>query len=147
MKIPKRVRDIELPQFDLLNDIASKWRAAGADVITLGQALPGFAPPAEAIEGLRQALGQESSHVYSADAGIPELRSALAASLTGLGADIDPDREIIITAGGNQAFQLALTTLIDPGDEVILPSPFFLNHEMAVRSVAAVPIEAPTSVA
>jgi aspartate/methionine/tyrosine aminotransferase len=145
MRIPPRVRDIELPQFDRLNDIAAKWRARGADVITLGQALPGFEPPREAIDALRQALDDGASHVYSADAGMPELRRALAGSLARLGASVDPDNEIIITAGANQAFQLALTTLIDPGDEVILPSPFFLNHEMAVRSVAAIPVEAPTA--
>jgi aspartate/methionine/tyrosine aminotransferase len=146
MRIPGRVRAIELAQFDLLNDIASSWHARGADVITLGQALPGFEPPREAIDALRQALSDSASHVYSSVAGIPELRAALARSLTPLGATVDPESEVIVTAGGNQAFQLALTTLIDPGDEVILLSPFFLNHEMAVRSVAARPIEAPTDV-
>jgi aspartate/methionine/tyrosine aminotransferase len=147
MRIPRRVRDIELPQFDLLNDLADRWQARGSDVIRLGQALPGFAPPAVAVAAMRSALDEPSSHIYSSDAGIPELRQALAASLAPLGADVDPDREIIITAGGNQAFQLALTTLIDPGDEVILVSPYFLNHEMAVRSVSAVPVEAPVPAA
>jgi len=143
MRIPRRVRDIELPQFDLLNDLADQWQARGADVIRLGQALPGFEPPAVAIAAMRNALDLPSAHIYSSDAGIPELRKALAASLAPLGADVDHDNEIIITAGGNQAFQLALTTLIDPGDEVVLLSPYFLNHEMAVRSVGAVPVEAP----
>ena len=46
VRIPQRVRDIELPQFDLLNDLAAEWHAKGADVIALGQALPGFDPPA-----------------------------------------------------------------------------------------------------
>jgi aspartate/methionine/tyrosine aminotransferase len=141
--IPPRVRAIELPQFDILNDIAAKWRAKGADVITLGQGLPGFEPPAVAIDALRASLQDRATHIYSADAGTPELRSALAASLSPLGARVDADREIIITAGGNQALQLALTTLIDPGDEVILVSPFFLNHEMAVQAVGGVPVEAP----
>ncbi|MBA3271089.1 MAG: pyridoxal phosphate-dependent aminotransferase [Acidobacteria bacterium] len=143
MRIPERVRAIELPQFDLLNDIADRWTARGADVIRLGQALPGFDPPPMAVAALRASLDDRSSHTYSSDAGIPELRHALAASLRALGADLDPDNEIIISAGGNQAFQLAVTTLIDPGDEVILVSPYFLNHEMAVRSVGAVPVEAP----
>jgi aspartate/methionine/tyrosine aminotransferase len=147
MRIPQRVRDIELPQFDRLNDIAAKWRARGHDVITLGQALPGFDPPPCAIDALRRALEDGSSHIYSADAGVPELRRALAISLSMLDGGVAPDDEIIITAGGNQAFQLALTTLIDPADEVILVSPFFLNHEMAVRSVGAVPVEAPVSAA
>jgi aspartate/methionine/tyrosine aminotransferase len=143
MRIPERVRQIELPQFDLLNDLAADLRAKGADVIALGQALPGFDPPPSALEALRRALDDESSHVYSADAGLPSLRRALSSALATLRGEVDPDREIIITAGGNQAFQLALTTLIDPGDEVVLVSPFFLNHEMAVQSVGAVPIEAP----
>ena len=145
MRIPQRVRDIELPQFDLINDLAAEWRAKGADVITLGQAVPGFDPPEVALDALKRALAERRSHIYSGDAGIPELRNALAASLLPFQARIDPEREIIITAGGNQAFQLALTTLIEPGDEVILVSPYFLNHEMAVRSVAAIPIEAPTA--
>jgi aspartate/methionine/tyrosine aminotransferase len=143
MRIPQRVRDIELPQFDLLNDIASTWRAKGADVITLGQGLPGFDPSPVAVAAFKEALNDPSSHIYSADAGLADLRAALAASLTPLGGDADPAREIIITAGGNQALQLALTTLIDPGDEVVLVSPFFLNHEMAVQSVGGVPVEAP----
>ena len=143
MKIPPRVRSIELPQFDLLNDVAARWRQQGADVITLGQGLPGFDPPRVAVEALRAAVDDGSSHIYSADAGIPELRRALTQSLRPLGATVDPDAEVIITAGGNQALQLALTTLIDPGDEVVLVAPFFLNHEMAIQSVGGVVVEAP----
>lgn len=146
MQIPQRVRSIELPQFDVLNDIAAAWRAKGADVITLGQGLPGFDPPDVAVDALRAALDDRSSHIYSADAGTPEIRTALCRSLAPLGAAVDPEREVIITAGGNQALQLALTTLIDPGDEVVLLSPFFLNHQMAVQSVGAVPVEAPVPV-
>ena len=143
MRIPERVRAIELPQFDVLNDVAASWRARGADVITLGQALPGFAPPAIAVDALKKSLDDAASHIYSSDAGTPELRTALAAALAAHGGRVDPEREIIITAGGNQAFQLALTTLVVPGDEVVLAAPYFLNHEMAVRSVGAIPIEAP----
>lgn len=143
MHIPQRVRTIELPQFDVLNEIAARWRAKGADVITLGQGLPGFEPPRAAVDALRAAIDDGSSHIYSADAGTTDIRRALARSLAPLGSDVDPEREIIITAGGNQALQLALTTLIDPGDEVVLVSPYFLNHEMAVRSVGGVPVEAP----
>ena len=86
-----------------------------------------------AIEALRDALDDRTSHVYSSAAGI-ELRRALAASLAALNGSVNPDTEIIITAGGNQAFQLALTTLIDPGDEVVLVSPHFLNHDGSVPS-------------
>ncbi|SRR6266540_2380579 len=143
MRIPERVRAIELPQFDVLNDIAASWRARGADVIGLGQALPGFAPPPVALTALKAALDDPTTQIYSSDAGIPQLRHALARSLAALQATVDPEREIIITAGGNQAFHLALTTLVDPGEEVILPGPYFLNHEMSVQAVGAIPVEAP----
>ena len=63
MKIPQRVRDIELPQFDLLNDVAARWRQKGADVITLGQGLPGFDPPRVAIDALREAVDYVSSNI------------------------------------------------------------------------------------
>jgi aminotransferase len=142
VRIPDRIRAIERPQFDVLNDVAASWRARGADVITLGQALPGFAPPASAVDAFKKALDDPSSHIYSSDAGIPELRIALAKALASHGGRVDPEREVIITAGGNQAFQLALTTLVIGGDEVVLAAPYFLNHEMAVRSVGAVPVEA-----
>jgi aspartate/methionine/tyrosine aminotransferase len=114
VKIPQRVRNIELPQFDLLNEVAARWRQQGADVITLGQGLPGFDPPRAAVDALRAAVDDGSSHTYSADAGLLDLRRALTHSLRPLGASLDPDAEVIITAGGNQALQLALTTLVDP---------------------------------
>ncbi|MEW6320170.1 MAG: pyridoxal phosphate-dependent aminotransferase [Acidobacteriota bacterium] len=168
MRLPARVRSIEEPQFDLLNTLAARHRARGADVITLGQAIPGFAPPASALAALRAAADDTTSHVYSADAGTAELRAALAEHLSriaservqkvpqgsqgfrqapggsdGFAKSANPEREMIITAGGNQAFQLALMTLVDAGDEVLLPAPFFLNHQMAIQSVGAVPVEVP----
>jgi aminotransferase len=53
--------------------------------------------------------------------------------------------DLVITAGVNHAFTLALTTLVDPGDEVILPSPYFTNHEMSVRAAGAIGVEAPVA--
>lgn len=53
-----------------------------------------------------------------------------------------PD-DVIVTAGANQAFMLALMTLLDAGDEVLLPAPYFTNHEMALRALGIVPVEVP----
>lgn len=143
IEIPERVTRIALAQFDVLNTRAAELRDQGHRVISLGQALPGFGPPAPAIQAVRQALSASEAHVYSADAGRYSLREALAERLrTAHGIDATAD-EIIVTAGGNQAFMLALLTLIEPGDEVVLPAPYFVNHEMAVRAVGAVPVEVP----
>src|SRR4029077_619770 len=76
------------------------------------------------------------------DPGMPALRTALAERLRDVGITTTAD-DIIITAGGNHAFTLALTTMVDPGDDVILPSPYFTNHQMAVVALGAPPVEAP----
>ena len=153
IRIPPRVSNIALAQFDVLNSRAAELRSQGRTVISLGQALPGFGPPESAIRAAQQALGTKDAHVYSADAGIESLRAALCerlAAARGAGApDTDaPHRamsvdEVIITAGGNQAFMLALMTLVDPGDEVLLPAPYFVNHEMAIAALGAIPKEVP----
>lgn len=143
--ISRRVRGISEAQFDALKLKAAELRAAGHDVVNLGQAVPGWGPPQSAVTAAAEALRDGETHLYSADAGLPELREALAAKLKAThGSDVSAD-EIIITAGGNQAFMLAAMTAIDAGDEVLLPSPLFINHQMTIEAIGAVPVEAPLS--
>lgn len=140
--IPRRIERISLPPFDVLNTRAATLRAQGHDVISLGQGVPGFGPPPAAMEAARRALSEPATHLYCADAGLLSLREALCGKLAAHH-DIDatPD-DLIVTAGGNQAFMLAAMTLLDPGDEVVLAAPYFVNHEMALRAIGAVPVEA-----
>src|SRR4051794_13392359 len=130
--------------FDTMNVAAQRLRDAGHDVISLGQGLPPFGPPAAALDAFHQALADAASHRYSLVAGLAPLREALSTQLARMeGVDAAPD-EIIVTAGGNQAVLLALITLVTPGEEVLLPSPYFTNHEGAVRAAGAVPVDVPT---
>ena len=141
--IPSRIRGIELPPFDPLNRRAAELRAAGHHVISLGQAVPFFAPPASALAAARAAIDSAEVNRYATDPGLPSLRSILAERLAeSIGVAIGAD-DLLITAGANHAFTLALTTLVDPGDEVILPAPYFTNHQMAVVNLGATPVEAP----
>ena len=140
--VPSRVRAIELPPFDPLNLRAAELRAAGHDVISLGQALPFYGPPPSALADARAALETREVHIYATDPGMPALRRALADRLRPVGIMARAD-DIIITAGGNHAFTLALTTMVDPGDEVVLAAPYFTNHQMAIAALGAIPIEAP----
>jgi len=141
--VPPRTAHLVLPPFDVLNQKASQLRAEGHDVISLGQAVPGFGPPRVAIDAARRALEDPRAHRYSADAGLVTLREALCDKLAAhRRIRVQPD-EVIITAGGNQAFMLAAMTLIDPGDEVVLTTPYFVNHDMTIRAIGGVPIEAP----
>jgi aminotransferase len=143
VRIPSRVSGITFAQFDALNSRAAELRAAGHHVIALGQAIPGFPPPPAAIRAAQNALAAGTAHVYSADAGLPSLRAALCARLRETHDIVATPDEVIITSGGNQAFMLAMMTLVDPGDEVLLPAPYFVNHEMTVRAIGAVPVEVP----
>lgn len=143
MHIPSRVLDIELPPFDPLNIRAAELRAAGHDVVSLGQALPFFPPPPSALRAAHDALSSHDVHLYSTDPGRPSLRRALADRLRRFArVDCGPE-DLVITAGANHAFTTALATLVSAGDEVVLPAPYFTNHYMAVQAAAAIPIEAP----
>ncbi len=143
--VAARVRGIDLPPFDPLNARAAQLRAEGHRVISLGQALPFFAPPAAALEAARAALTRTDVHLYSTDPGRMGLRAALASRLADAsGTEVTP-QDIVITAGANHAFTVALTTLVDPGDEVLLPAPYFTNHHMAICALGAVAVEAPVA--
>lgn len=142
-RLSRRVAGLDAPWIDQLKSRADALRAGGADVISLGQAIPGFPPPASALRAAQAALDQPATHVYTADAGTMELRIAVAAWLHALGRGAATAENLLITTGANQAFMLAVLALLDPDDDVLLASPYFLNHETAVRASSEVPIEVP----
>jgi aminotransferase len=111
-------------------------------VISLGQALPFFPPPPCALRAAETALHAPDVHLYSTDPGRPSLRRVLAERLAEYGITCGFE-DLVITAGANHAFATALTTLVNPGDEVVLPAPYFTNHQMQVRASGAIAIEAP----
>jgi len=140
--VPPRVLDIDLPPFDPLNMRAAQLRAQGHRVITLGQALPFFPPPPSALRSASEALLSPDVHAYSTDPGRPSLRRLLAERLGDYGVSCELD-DLVITAGGNHAFATAVATLVNAGDDVVLPAPYFTNHYMQVQAAGARPIEAP----
>ena len=145
MQIPSRILALELPPFDPLNTRAAQLRASGHDVISLGQAVPFYAPPPSAIEAAQAALGRPDTHRYSTDSGRPSLRRALAERLRQHDRiDCGPD-DLLITAGANHAFTTVLTTVASAGDEIVLPSPYFTNHQTAIQAAGAIAIEAPVA--
>jgi aspartate/methionine/tyrosine aminotransferase len=142
VRIPPRVLDIELPPFDPLNVRAAALRAQGHRVISLGQALPFFPPPASALRAAEAALLAPDVHSYSTDPGRPSLRRVLADRLAQFGVQCGFE-DLVITAGANHGFATALTTLVSPGEEVVLAAPYFTNHHMQVCAAGAVAVEAP----
>ena len=146
--IPRRVRQVAMPPIDALNTRMAEINAAGGDVISLGQSVPFFGPPPEMIEAVRDALDSFGPrlHTYGPDAGIPELRQALARKLAHFnGVEVDPDRQLLVTPGSNQAFMVTMMTILDQGDEVAIASPYYFNHHMAIELCRGAVREIPLS--
>ena len=102
--------------------------------ISLGQGVVHYGPPPEAIHAIRSALEQPETHQYNDGHGIPALVRAIATKLAAENRiDVGRGSRIMVTAGANMAFMHAVLAITSPGDEVILPLPFYFNHEMAVQ--------------
>ncbi len=120
-------------------DIAATMK----DVISLGIGEPDFDTPKTIVEAGVASLRKGQTH-YTSNAGILELRQALATHLKKLyGVEFDPATEIIITVGGSEALYLANTALLDPGDEVIIPTPCFVSYQAEATLAGGVPVEVP----
>jgi aspartate/methionine/tyrosine aminotransferase len=113
--------------------------------ISLGQGVVHYGPPPQAIEAVASALSRPATHQYHDGEGIPELVECIAAKLRAEnGIDADAGRRIMVTAGANMAFVHAVLATTVPGDEVILPAPFYFNHEMAIEMAGCRAVRVPT---
>jgi len=114
------------------------------DVISLGIGEPDFITPPPILKEGMLSLERGETH-YTANAGIAPLRQTLSAHLERLyGVQYDPAREMMITVGGSEALFLALTALLNPGDEVIIPTPCFVSYQADVHIAGGVPVEIPS---
>ena len=96
-----------------------------------------YGPPPEAVEAARRFGGATSDHRYGPVEGLPALVDLLEAKLASEnGIQVRPASRVLVTAGGNQAFMNAVLAVTDPGDEIILPAPYYFNHEMAIVMAA-----------
>ncbi len=118
--------------------------AAGLkDVIALGRGDPDLDTPAHIIEAGQKALGKGATH-YTHPLGMPELRRAIADSIKANGGgDYTPD-EIVVTAGAQESMFVAMLALVEPGDEVIIPSPGYNSYHQAVELAGGRCVTVPT---
>ena len=107
-----------------------------------------YGPPAEVLDALRSFGSTISDHRYGPVEGLPPLVAAIESKLANENAiAVRPHSRVLVTAGGNQAFVNAVLAVTDPGDEVILPAPYYFNHEMAIVIAGAVPVAVATAAA
>jgi aspartate/methionine/tyrosine aminotransferase len=113
--------------------------------ISLGQGVVHYGPPPAVAEAVRAALGRPATHQYHDGAGLPALLERIARKLSAdNGIDASQGSRIMVTAGANMAFMHAALSITSPGDEIILPVPFYFNHEMAIEMAGCRTVRVPT---
>jgi aspartate/methionine/tyrosine aminotransferase len=111
------------------------------ETISLGQGVVYYNPPPEALQMIPQFLANEDNHKYKSVQGISPLIEAIKLKLQQDNhIKITDDHAIVVTAGGNMAFMNAILAITNPGDEIILQTPYYFNHEMAIRMASCIPI-------
>ena len=114
-------------------------------LINMGSGTPDFVPPPYVFEAMQQAL-KEQRIQYTAWTGIPELRAAIANKLkTENNVDVDPNSELIVTSGAQEALMATLMTLLDSDDEVITPSPNYDEYSRDAQVLGGKLVPVPTS--
>jgi aspartate/methionine/tyrosine aminotransferase len=125
--------------------VVGEWIRRTPGTISLGQGVVHYGPPPAATDAVRRALASPATHEYQPVAGLPALRERIAAKLLSENCiDIARGSRVMVTAGANMAFIHAVMATTMPGDEVILPAPFYFNHEMAIQMAGCRAVAVPT---
>ncbi|WP_100811911.1 MULTISPECIES: pyridoxal phosphate-dependent aminotransferase [unclassified Microbacterium] len=120
---------------------AKALKAAGRPVISYAAGEPDFATPQFIVDAAAEALHDPANFRYTPAAGLPVLREAIAAkTLRDSGLEVDP-AQIVVTNGGKQSVYQAFQAVVNPGDEVLLPAPFWTTYPEAIALADGVPVE------
>ncbi|MEV0085590.1 pyridoxal phosphate-dependent aminotransferase [Saccharopolyspora sp. NPDC050642] len=122
---------------------AKALKAAGRPVIGFGAGEPDFPTPQPIVDAAIAACSDPKNHRYSPAAGLPELREAIAAKTLRDSAYTVQASQVLVTNGGKQAVYQAFQTLLDPGDEVLLPAPYWTTYPEAITLPGGVPVVVP----
>jgi len=139
--ISQRVRQISISAIKEMPLIACKV----GDCVSLGQGIPSFPTPSHIVEAVCSVMRKDPhAGKYTLGPGMPQLREAVAGRLSvHIGRPVDPDTEICITVGAMEALLASILTVVERGDEVILPSPNYASHIEQVLLAEGVPVFAP----
>jgi aspartate/methionine/tyrosine aminotransferase len=123
---------------------AKALKAAGRDVIGFGAGEPDFPTPSSIVEAAIAACRDPKMHHYTPAGGLPELKEAIVAKSARDSSYAVGVGQVLVTNGGKQAVFQAFATLIDPGDEVLLPAPYWTTYPECIRLAGGVPVEVAT---
>ncbi|MQA30578.1 MAG: pyridoxal phosphate-dependent aminotransferase [Luteitalea sp.] len=141
MNVPTRMDRIQAPIVPVIGALIRQVPGT----ISLGQGVVHYGPPAAVVDAVRQALSTPAVHQYDDVAGLGELVRAIARKLAAEnGIDLARGSRVMVTAGANMAFMHAVLAITSPGDEIVLPMPFYFNHEMAIEMAGCRAVRVPT---
>jgi aspartate aminotransferase len=144
-RISRRVRSIA-PSATLAVDAKAKaLQAAGVDVVGFGAGEPDFPTPQHIVDAAIVACSNPRFHRYSPTPGLPELREAIAVKTKRDSGYEITSAQVLVTNGGKQAVYEAFATLLDPGDEVIVPAPYWTTYPEAITLAGGVPVVVSTT--
>ncbi|MEH2421817.1 MAG: pyridoxal phosphate-dependent aminotransferase [Nostoc sp.] len=135
--LTSRMQGVQSPIIPVVGELIKN----SPGTISLGQGVVYYNPPPEAIEFLAKFLAESANNLYKSVEGIPPLLTALAGKLQAFnGIEINGKNCIVVTAGSNMGFMNAILAITNPGDEIILNTPYYFNHEMAIAMAGCRPV-------
>src|SRR6202050_3121652 len=137
-RVPARISAISESATLAVDAKAKALKAAGRPVIGFGAGEPDFPTPGYIIEAAQRACAEPRFHKYTPAAGLPELRAAIAAKTArDSGYHVEP-AQVLVTNGGKQAVYQTFATLLDPGDEVLVPAPYWTTYPESIALAGGV---------
>ncbi|MDP9466849.1 MAG: aminotransferase class I/II-fold pyridoxal phosphate-dependent enzyme, partial [Actinomycetota bacterium] len=124
---------------------AKAKKAAGEDVVGFGAGEPDFPTPPAIVAAAEAACAVPANHRYTPAGGLPELKQAIVDKTKRDSGLSVTTAQVLVTNGGKQAVYEAFATLLDPGDEVLLPAPYWTTYPEAVRLAGGVPVDVVTT--
>jgi aspartate aminotransferase len=143
-RLSQRIAAIEESATLAVDAKAKSLKAAGHDVIGFGAGEPDFPTPAHIVAAAVEAAPQAKNHRYTPAAGLPELREAIAVKTAKDSGYEAAASQVLVTNGAKHAVYNSFAALLDPGDEVLLPAPYWVTYPEAIRLAGGVPVVVPT---
>lgn len=145
-RISARVASIAPSATLAVTNKAKALKAAGEPVVGFGAGEPDFPTPDYIVEAAVEACRDSKNHRYGPAGGMPELKAALVAKTKrDSGYEVDPS-QIVVTNGGKHAVYNAVAGVVDPGDEVLIPTPYWTTYPEPVTLAGGVPVPVQTTI-
>ncbi len=145
-RISQRIGSIAESATLAVDSKAKALKAAGEDVIGFGAGEPDFPTPLHIVEAAAAACRDPKNHKYSPAGGLPDLKAAIAAKTSRDSGYAVTPAQVLVTNGGKQAVEEVFATLLDPGDEVLLPAPYWTTYPEAIHLAGGVAVELATTI-